>query len=562
MATNWVTMAEKTTVVLSIGLVASFFLFGMAGGGQAEPETTPMPSPTASPTTEPPAIPDPTGAPEPEPGIQPGVPLVSVGEMETWPPPDGRNQDRQLDYRTDDPSVVLPEAPSADLHGYWDQEVSWDACGDDECARVLVPLDWENPGEAALHIAMRRVAGADPSLGPLFVNPGGPGHGGQNYAQRLGEMGWDNYDVVGWDPRGTGESTGVQCGTTEQTDARFEMDATPEGPGDVAALRDGFSEFAQQCRDASGPLLDHLSTIENVRDLDLLRHLLGAQKLNYVGASYGTYVGAMYAQLFPERAGRLVLDSAVDITDDVDAPVQAEGFELALRNYAQWCVEQTVCVLGDTADDVVASIADFLANLKNDPIPVGDRLLTQNLATAGIALFLYADEQAYPTLTQVVSEGFLGRGALLLSAANSLNGRRESGYDTSTFAFPATLCVDWEDRGVDYAYGAWQEVARRSPVFGAHMGMSLVCETWTADSVPPLKITAEGAPTILVVGTTGDSATPYEHAVSMAEQLSSAVLLTLDGPGHGAVTSGNECISRSVAGFLIDGEPPQDGTVC
>lgn len=567
MATNWVGMAEKTTVVLSIGLVASFFLFGMAGGGQADPESSPDPEMTASPSPSPTA--QPTAEPEdsgetatPEPDVRAGVPLVPIAELETWPAPEGRNQDRQLDYRTDAPSVEFPEAPSTDLTGYWDQEVSWQACGEDECATVLVPLDWEDPGETALNIAVRRVPGATPELGPLFVNPGGPGHGGQSFAQRLRDQGWDDYDIVGWDPRGTGGSTAVQCGTTEQTDAHFEMDATPESAADVEVLRDGYGTFAQQCRDASGDLLDHLSTIENVRDLDLLRHLLGAEKLNYVGVSYGTYVGALYAHIFPDRAGRLVLDSAVDITDDEDAPVQAEGFELALRNFAEWCVGQTVCILGDSVDGAIGTISDFLASLKETPIPVGDRMLTQNLATTGIALFLYADERAYPSLTTAISEAIMGRGEILLSAADSLNGRDESGYDTSAFAFPATLCVDREDRGVDYAYGAWQEVARRSPVFGANMGMSLVCETWTADSAPQLRITADGAPTILVVGTTGDSATPYEHAVSMAGQLSSAVLLTHDSPGHGAVTSGNRCISEAVTGYLVDGVVPEDGTIC
>lgn len=559
MAVNWVGMAEKTTVVLSIGLVASFFLFGMAGGGQPEPEPTPQT--TTSPSPEP--SPGETGGtPSPSSGPQPGVPLVPIEELEAWPELEGRNQDRQLDYQAAAPSVEFPIAPSADLSGYWSQEVSWEACGEDECASVLVPLDWENPGEAALDIAMRKVAGADGTLGPLFVNPGGPGHGGQEFAQRIGEQGWEGYDIVGWDPRGTGDSTGVQCGTTEETDERFEMDATPQSPADVELLRQGYSQFAQQCRDASGALLDHLSTIENVRDLDLLRHLLGAEKLNYVGVSYGTYVGAMYAHVFPDRAGRLVLDSAVDITDDEDAPVQAEGFELALRNFAQWCVTQNVCILGDSVDGVIDNIARFLGGLKQDPVPVGSRMLTQNLATSGIALFLYADERAYPTLITAISEAMLGRGEILLSAANSLHGREDSGYATSTFAFPATLCVDWEDRGVEYAFGAWQEVARRSPVFGANMGMSLVCETWTADSAPQLRITAEGAPTILVIGTTGDSATPYEHAVSMAEQLESAVLLTHDSPGHGAVTSGNRCISQAVTEFLVDGEPPADGTTC
>lgn len=479
--------------------------------------------------------------------------------METFPDPAGRNQDRRLDATASSPTVTLPEALSDDLQGYWDQELVWEPCEDDQCTTVTVPLDWENPGEAALHIAVRRIESANPSRGPLFVNPGGPGFGGQSFAQRLGQDAWEGYDIVGWDPRGTGESTTVECGTLEQTDAVFEMDATPRDEAELANLSEAYAQFGQQCRDASGALLDHLSTIENVRDLD---HLMGAETLNYVGVSYGTFVGAVYAHLFPDRVGRLVLDSAVDITGSEEAPAQVEGFELALRNYAEWCAEQDACGFGETADDVVQSFADFLQGLDTEPLEVGDRALTQELATTGVALFLYSDEQAYPSLTYAVTDAVQGRGTALLQAADALNSRDADGYRTEAYAFPATGCVDGVDEGVQRAYERWQELIPRSPVFAANMGMRLVCERWTADSAPQLRLSAEGAAPILVIGTTGDSATPYEHAVSMADQLESGVLLTYDSAGHGAVTAGNECVTENVTRFLVDGEPPEDGTTC
>lgn len=552
MKRNWVGAVQTMCITLGISLVVMFFIFGFPGGGQpAEPEVTPEGPQTVEPS---------------EPGepsdVQPGVPLRPVAEMETFDEPPTRNQDRQLDYAGSAPTVQLPDAPSEDLEGYWNQELAWEACDQDQCATVLVPLDWENPGEAALQIRMRKIESENPTRGPLFVNPGGPGYGGQSFAQRLGQDAWEGYDIIGWDPRGTGESTTVECGTVEQTDAAFETESNPEDEAQLDALSEAWAQFAQQCRDASGSLLDHLTTIENARDLDLLRHLLGADELNYVGVSYGTYVGAVYAHLFPDRTGNLVLDAAVNITDSEEAPAQVEGFELALRNYADWCASDDNCGFGESADAVVETFADFLQSLAGGPIEVGERALTRSLAATGVALFLYADEQAYPALTQVMAEAIQGRGNALLQAADELNSRGPSGYRTEAYAFPATRCVDWSDEGVERSYEEWQAIIPRSPFFAANMGMRPVCERWTADSAPQLRLTAEGAPPILVVGTTGDSATPYEHAVSMAEQLESGVLLTYDSAGHGAVTSGNECVSEAVTRFLLDGDPPEDGTTC
>ncbi len=550
MRKNWVGWTQGVVVVLVVALVASFFFLGMAGGPLPEP-----PAPSEEPTVQTPPAVDPSAA-------QPGVPLVPVEEHEVWDLGEDLNQDRQLDVTADGEALDLPEALGSDLTPYWNQTVEWEPCGEELCAQVLAPLDWEEPGRAAVEIAMRKVPSADPTRGPLFVNPGGPGFGGQSFASNLGVDAWDGYDIVGWDPRGTGESTNVECGTTEETDEVFELDGSPDDAAERAALEQGWAEFARQCRENSGALLDHITTIENARDLDLLRHLLGAGKLNYVGVSYGTYVGAVYAELFPDRAGRLVLDSAVDITDDEEAASQSEGFELALRNFAKWCAENEKCVLGDSVDEVVDGIAEFLAELDAAPIEVGDRVLTQGLATTGIALFLYSDEEAYPSLAYVVNQAMQGDGSYLLQASDDLNGRGEDTWATVAYAFPATRCVDAADEGLEASYEWWEENRKQSPIFGTNMGLDFVCETWTAAPAPQLKLTAEGAPTILVVGTTGDSATPYEHAVSMAEQLESGVLLTFDGAGHGAVTGGNTCIADAVDTYLEEGIPPEEGTTC
>ncbi|MCC2594400.1 alpha/beta hydrolase [Tessaracoccus sp. OS52] len=547
MKRNWVGWTQGLLVVVAIGLVASFFLGGMVGGA---PRDTPA-SPSASPSEQ-------SGAPVQPGDPQPGVPQMPVAEHETWPTEPELNPDRQLDVEAAAPTVDLEEPLSQDLTGYWTQSVNWAACGEGAlCAKIRVPLDWEKPGEAALEIAMRKVPSDDPQHDPMFLNPGGPGVGGQFMAESIGNDRWPGYDKIAWDPRGTGESTAVACGTQEQTDEVYELDGSPDEPAEERALVDGWAAFAKQCRDASGELLDHLTTIEVVRDLDLMRHLVGAQKLNFLGVSYGTYLGAMYAELFPERVGRMVLDSAVDITDD-EAVSQIEGFELALRNYADWCAAEERCTFGNTRDEVLATIDDFLTGLDSDPIAVGDREVTQGLGTTGVMAFLYADEEAYEGLTYVVMEAMQGRGGDLLSAADNLNGRG----GPSILAFPAMRCADWPDEGVEASYERFAEIIPKAPVLAPNAGMDLVCELWTADSAPRLKLTGKGAPELLVIGTTGDSATPYEHAVTMAEQLVSGVLVTFEGAGHGSATGDNECLNRVLTEFYEDGTVPDDGTTC
>ncbi|PIE21012.1 MAG: hydrolase [Arachnia propionica] len=563
---NWITVAQWLLGILAVVLVVALVAVIAMGGRTMLPTDDQTVTPTGAPTSteQPnPGPPTKTGPVDPNADGLPGVPSKAISEHVMWPNEENQNADRQLGYDGNgSASVQLGDGLSQDLQGYWNQEIKWRDCGNDRCGTVQVPLDWEKPGDGSLEIAFRWVGDLNAPKGPVFVNPGGPGYGGQSFAERVAGL-WEGYAYVGWDPRGTGDSTAVKCGDTQQTDAVFSTDSSPDDETEKKQLLETWQGFAKQCRDESGALLDHLTTIENVRDLDLLRYLLGSEKLNYFGVSYGTYVGAMYAELFPERVGRMVLDSAVDITDDEDV-AQAEGFELALRNYAEWCAKALTCDFGDTPEKVLEKISAFVKGLDQAPIVVNQsRNLTQGLAITGIALYLYFDEGYYPDLTQTLQQAMEGDGEMLLAASDDLNGRtRPNGYETAAYAFPATLCADWADSGVADAYKRWQELQAKSPIFATNMGVDLVCQAWTANSAPPIKITADGAAPILVVGSTGDSATPYKHAQTMAEQLDSGVLLTYDGAGHGSVTNGNPCVTKIVTAYMVDGEVPESGQTC
>ncbi|MHA7861286.1 alpha/beta hydrolase [Tessaracoccus sp. Y36] len=546
-----VKVAQMILAMIALALVGALFLGGMVGGRSRDTPASPTRPGTVTPS------------PVPSGSRMPGVPEKAISEQPTMPPVDNANADRQLDYQAEgQPSVDFLDG----LGGYGEyatQTVEWEECGEGgraQCATVLAPLDWEDPEGDAIELAITRVPGGDSSRGPLFVNPGGPGFGGQDMAISLAGR-WQNYDTYGWDPRGTGGSTHVVCGTFKETEQMVLLDGSPDDTAEDKALRQGSIDFAQQCRDGSGKLLDHLTTIDVVRDLDLLRHLSGAPKLNYLGVSYGTYVGAMYAQLFPDTTGRLVLDAAVEITDREPTP-QVAGFELALNNFIDWCAGSDLCDLGHDAGAIRADIESMLTGLDQRPLEVNGRQLTQTLAALGIAVLLYEDDQAYRSLAQYIGEAIAGDGESLLMLADLYNGRAPDSYGTPLYAFPAMGCVDGVDEGAAAVLPAWKETFSVAPVMAPNMGTSYACEFWTAGSAPQLEITGPGAPPILVVGTTGDSATPYEQAVSMAEQLESGALLTLEGAGHGAVTGDNTCIRDAVNEFLYDGVVPDEGTRC
>lgn len=548
-----VQITQAVLALIAISLVLALFIGNLVGGQSRD-----VP---ASPSTTGPQTPEPVA----EGARMPGIPEKAVDQYETFPDKADKDADRQVGYK----AAGTPRVEFLDSLGgyesYASQVVDWEECESSEneasqCAKVRVPLDWEEPTGDSIEIALRRVPDGDSSRGPLFVNPGGPGFGGQDYAEAVAGR-WKNFDVIGWDPRGTGESTHVVCGSLQQTDAVINLDGSPDDAAEDKALRDGAAAFAQQCRDGSGKLLDHITTIEVVRDLDLLRHLLGAEKLNYVGISYGTFVGSTYATLFPNSVGRLVLDGAVDITGKDEVP-QVKGFELALSNFAAWCSSSDLCDLDGSSQEISTQIGDFLESLDASPLQVGNRTLTQTLAAAGVAYFLYSDEEAYRSLSLVLDQAMAGDGTGLLYMADAMNGRHDNGYDTIAYAFPAMACSDSADDGVAPVLQDWRDTFAVAPVLGPNMGTSYSCQLWTTGSAPQLKLTGAGAPPILVVGTTGDSATPFEQAVTMAAQLESGTLLTFDGAGHGAVSGTNQCVADAVDGYLYDGVVPKEGATC
>lgn len=461
---------------------------------------------------------------------------------------------------------IVPAPPGQGLERYRHQQVDWKPCpggqAEQRCAEVFAPLDWSDPDGDALTLFLLRVpATREPRLGTIFVNPGGPGEPGSGLAAGFRRDGLEQFDIVGWDPRGTGRSTPIRCAPADALDEFFEVDTSPDDPAERQALITANEKLGQACLTNSGRLLSRISTLDTIADLDLLRGLVGDEKLNFFGYSYGTEIGSRYADTYPDRVGRMALDGAVDVTDSQDV-IQAVGFDRALTAFADWCVG-TQCSLGRDRDQVLRAVTGLLDRFDQRPLRVGDRELTQSLAVTGVLVALYGAEAEWSLLLTAVEQARAGDGDLLLRMADVYNARDDSGdYDTRQTAFAAIRCLDEGDRGIAGADRQAEIQTEKAPILGPYFGPDYACPTWPVPPVPePEPVVAAGAAPILVIGSTGDSATPYEFAQAMAEQLESGVLLTYDGPGHGAYGGRSACVDQAVVRYFTQ-EPLTEDQTC
>ncbi|GAB2590604.1 alpha/beta hydrolase [Microlunatus antarcticus] len=461
------------------------------------------------------------------------------------------------------PGITDPPAGSG-LGRYTGQKPDWSACSRRvECATVSAPLDWSAPDGRALTLVMGRVkATASPRLGSLFLNPGGPGGSGLNLLAGFPSEGLEHYDLVSWDPRGVGRSTPVRCSGDASLDRLFALDGSPDDDAEAVALNSAVEGFGRDCLAGSGVLLEHISTADTVRDLDLLRGLVGDERLSYLGFSYGTQIGAQYADTFPEHTGAMVLDGAVDLGDDSRVD-QLQGFERALDHFATWCAQQR-CGLGSDRAAVLASVKRLLTDLDAHPLPgAGGRELTQQLGVSGVVTPLYDGADGWPRLRDALDQAGRGQGAGLLALADSGNERgRDGRYGSIAASFPAIRCRDSQAESVAAADRRAASLVPRAPVLGPFSGADVYCPLWPVPPAPKTgRLHRVGDRPVVVVGTTGDPATPYEYAVDMARDLDSAVLVTHEGEGHTAYGS-SACVRGLVQAYFNDGRVPALGARC
>jgi pimeloyl-ACP methyl ester carboxylesterase len=488
-------------------------------------------------------------------------------------------RDEEEDPEKTPKSSATPQVTPPD-DSFWSQEVVWEECDvttGAECATVAAPLNWDDENGELIDLALARVKATDPDnrIGSLLINPGGPGGSGigfLDYALDLiSEEVQERYDIVGFDPRGVGDSSAVECYTTTEELDEYFASYWPNTPEGFESSVDILKPFAEACADNTGPLLGQIDTVSAAKDVELLRHLLGDEKLNWLGYSYGTQLGAAYAELFPDKVGRFVLDGAVDpsLSAQEAELQQAAGFEAAFSDFIDYCLPKKFCPFKGTKEEAFGELHQFLVDVAEEPLPAilgGGREVTLPLAMSGIVVAMYDEEYWYMealALDQAINED---DGSSLLMLSDAYHSREGGGYSSNMMvAIRAINCLDARAPADLASVEAHAEALKAaSPTMGEFWAYGeMGCEVWPyPQKGEPHAVSAPGAGPIVVIGTAGDPATPLIWAEALSGQLESAVMVTYNGTGHTAYGRSNDCIKDAVDAYLLDGTVPKDGLTC
>jgi pimeloyl-ACP methyl ester carboxylesterase len=482
-------------------------------------------------------------------------------------------------------STTSVEKPLSDLAAYENQKLDWATCYEDfECTDLRVPIDYADltVGTFKLAVLRYKAQGQKNRIGSLIVNPGGPGGSGVDYAYNAEYVFdpdvLDRYDIVGFDPRGVSRSAPIECLTNEETDASYASDAKPDTEAELEKSLADSQDFIKKCEEKN-EFLTHYSTAESARDMDILRAALGDKKINYFGKSYGTYLGTLYAQFFPDKVGRMILDGALDPNISIleQNISQAVGFDEALDVFLADCAKQGDCPLPDNQEEATAAIITLLTNAATNPLPRktkvenDNRVATESLIVLGTASALYDDVDGWPKLRTAFLEGQRGFGDTFLDLADQYTGRSSDGsYMSNELDSGAIIdCLDWPDtRSVEKTKADAQRFTERAPVFGPYLAYTnIACKFLTPAPKDKLtratnKITSIKTTPIIVIGTTGDPATPYDWAVGLHKIFTTSKLISLEADGHTGQGRGSACVDDAVDAYLLEGKTPKKNLTC
>lgn len=464
------------------------------------------------------------------------------------------------------------------LATFYDQEIPWEPCPGRgprvQCAEVSVPLDYIRPAGRSIDLALLRVPSSSDSARSLVVNPGGPGASGLDFAEYLATV-IDpdvraNFHIVGFDPRGVGESAPIECLTGRQTTRWHRTDTTPDTAQERRTLMNRAAGISRGCLDRDAELARFVGTENTVRDMDVIRSALGDTDLNWLGFSYGTLLGALYAQEFPESVGRMVLDGAVDPSLDAMqvSQDQSAGFQRAMQRFSADCARRSDCV-ARTQQGVLTQINALIRQLDTASMRTdGSRRLVQAEAITAMFFSMYSKD-LWPTLRTGLRQAANGDGTtlqLLAQLANDQVGPNRYGSNIAS-AFYAIGCWDYPappgTAGLAAAAREWSQDVP-VPAMGSAMSWgNAPCSTWFEhSSTPPTAVRSETTAPILIIGTIFDPATPYIWAQALTDQLQTSRLLTYRGDGHTAYGDTNVCIDDITDTYLVSGVLPEPGTTC
>lgn len=470
-------------------------------------------------------------------------------------------------------SVQKMENLPSTLTEYQDQILSWTACYDNfDCAYLQVPIDYKNlsAGRFKLRLLRHKALEQASRIGSLVINPGGPGASGVEYAFNaeyiFGASLLQKYDIIGFDPRGVGESAPIKCLSNAETDASYAADSRPNNTAELNRLIQQVHDYANKCESRTRNL-PHYGTLDSARDMDLLRATLREKRLNYLGVSYGTYLGTLYAELFPKNVGRMVLDGAVspNLESEEQNLAQAVGFDTALNAFIADCYRKKNCPLQQPIAAGRAEIITLFNKSVKAPLTSSSgRAVTESLIVLGIASALYDPSSGWPQLRVGLREAKTGVGTTLLSLADDYSQRRTDGSYASNESDAAFVidCLDWRGaRSTTSIKALAEKFEKKAPIFGPYLAYSgLSCQFLPATSPNVIKeiITAP----VIIVGTTRDPATPYIWAEDLHKIIQNSRLISLDADGHTGYGHGSTCVDSAVDKYFLVGILPTSDLTC
>lgn len=458
-------------------------------------------------------------------------------------------------------AMALP-APAATAA---EPRLAWVSCGvDQECAWLPVPIDYGNPEAGAIQLRLIRLPARSTDVqGSIVVNPGGPGASGVAYVRQAANTFpsalRNHFHILGFDTRGSGDSSPLRCVDAAFLDRYSRIDSTPASDADIASWMRVNAVWSPGCRSDQRLLSAHMDTSSIVRDVEQLRAALDEENMNFLGFSYGTVIAGRYAQAYPDRVGRFVLDAGVDTRLDAMAisQQQAAGFQQAFERFARTCARTASCTLGPNVTSVIARTNRLLDDVEKNPLPTrSGRTLVESEAITAIITALYARSR-WPTLWLALAQARAGDGTALQRIADVGNGRADNFAENFQSPFLATTCLDLPrppDRtGLQRAARRWAQGAP-VPKLSAFLAWSNApCTRWFATGPKPTPITSTTSAPMLVIGTRYDPATPYAWSVALHRQLPTSSLLRYDGDGHTAFGSGSDCVDSAVTQYFLTG---------
>jgi len=441
------------------------------------------------------------------------------------------------------------------LKDFQNQELKWQICyGNFECSTLLAPVDYDKITADVFRLKVIRYKATDQRnrLGALVVNPGGPGASAFDYAYNAENIVSaairEKYDIVGFDARGVGQSDPIRCLTDKETDEMLAGPMIADTPESQRKMVENAKFFASKCKKAAGDKLTHLSTLDSAKDMELLRLALNEPKLNYLGKSYGTYLGTLYASLYPSKVGKMILDGAIDPSISIQEQnlAQAKGFELALNQF-----------LSKNKIRKASVVKLFEKLQKQTLLTKSNRKLNDSLAILGVASALYDDATGWPKLAVALRQAFIGDGTLILALSDKYSGREPSGKFLSNESEIALVinCIDWKTSiEITPSMIILQEFSIAATIFGPYLASNdLACKYLLPNALKKdIEIQLNFSNQVMIIGTTRDPATPYEWAVALSKRFPNSFLVTLDADGHTGQGRNNPCIDTAVGSYLND----------